>query len=258
MYSLNFIEKREITLFSFIILVLSSIICYISYKLDDPNISIVTVFTPTLLALIFTAMTNGRQGVKELFVNQTIRKTSLKWLLLSLFGIPLIVSLAILTTLSFDVTKFGFRTTQLMPQIVVIVLIAVGEEYGWRGFLLPKLMKKFSFFYSSLILGFTWGIWHFPAYLIGTGVPKQMDFLVFLMWVMLGTFFMGWIYYYTRSVLTSILIHFSANTAFNYLDILPEFTGSMTPFWILILYLSVLMTVILYFSRKDLMKNFDS
>ena len=52
-----------------------------------------------------------------------------------------------------------------MPQVIVIVLIALGEEYGWRGFLLPALMKKFNLFYSSIILGLIWGCWHFPAYL---------------------------------------------------------------------------------------------
>ncbi len=44
-------------------------------------------------------------------------------------------------------------------------------------------MKKFNLFYSSIILGLIWGFWHFPAYLIGTGVPLEMNFMVFLLWV---------------------------------------------------------------------------
>jgi membrane protease YdiL (CAAX protease family) len=55
------------------------------------------------------------------------------------------------------------------------------------------------------------GICHFPAYLIGTGTPREMSFLVFLLWVVLGTLFISWIYYYTESVLTSILARISAN-----------------------------------------------
>ena len=70
-----------------------------------------------------------------------------------------------------------------------------------------------------------------------------------------GFLFIGWIYYYTRSVLTSILAHISANMAFNYLLLLPEFTGSMKPFWIFILYLSIMMLVVLYVRRKDLVKS---
>jgi membrane protease YdiL (CAAX protease family) len=157
--------------------------------------------------------------------------------------------------LNFDISKFSLRTYQLMPQLVVIILIALGEEYGWRGFLLPRLMNKFNLFYSSIILGLIWGFWHFPAYLIGTGVPLQMSFMVFLLWVILGTLFISWIYYYTKSVLTSILAHIGANAAFNYLLILPEFTGSMNTFWIFIFYLSMMMMIVFYVKRKDLIKD---
>lgn len=252
------IEKREIILFSTVAIGLSSLICFISYKLDDSNLAILTVFTPSLLALVFTAITKGRKGIYDLFVKQTIKRTSIKWLLLSLIGIPLIGSLAMLTSLNFDISKFSLRTYQLMPQIVVIILIALGEEYGWRGFLLPRLMNKFNLFYSSIILGLIWGFWHFPAYLIGTGVPLQMNFMVFLLWVILGTLFISWIYYYTKSVLTSILVHIGANAAFNYLLILPEFTGNMNTFWVFIFYLSIMMMIVFYVRRKDLIKGYNN
>lgn len=258
MDNLRSTEKREIILFSIIVIALSSLICFTAYQLDDPNISILSVFTPSILALILTAMANGKKGLYELFVQQTVQKTAYKWLLLSVIGIPILASLAVLTMLNFDVSGFQLRTTQLLPQVVVIVLIAIGEEYGWRGYLLPHLMKRFSVFYSSIILGLIWGFWHFPAYLIGTGTPQEMSFFVFLLWVILGTLFISWIYYYTRSVLTSILAHISANVAFNYLNILPEFTGSMDTFWLFMLYLSVLIMVVYYVGREDLISNFDS
>ena len=247
------IEKKEIIIFSVIVIALSSLICFISYNLDNSNLSILAVFTPSLVALVLTAITKGKKGVLELFVKQKV-----KWLLLSVIGIPVLASLAMLTSLSFDISKFGLRTTQLLPQIVIIVLIAIGEEYGWRGFLLPRLLKKLNVFYSSMILGLIWGVWHFPAYLIETGVPLNMHFLVFLLWVVIGTLFISWIYYYTKSVLTSILIHISANAAFNYLLILPEFTGSMNTFWLFILYLSVLMILVYWFRRKDLIKGHNN
>ena len=249
------IEKREVIVFSVIAIALSSLICYISYKADNPNLSILSVFTPSVLALVYTVINKGKKGVYELFVKQAIKKTKIKWFIISSIGIPLVGSLAMLTSLNFDITKFSLRTYQLMPQIVVIIVIALGEEYGWRGFLLPRLMKIFNLFYSSIILGLIWGFWHLPGYLIETGVPLQMDFMVFLLWVILGTLFINWIYYYTKSVLTSILAHISANAAFNYLLILPEFTGSTNTFWLFILYLLVLMMIVYYFKREDLIKG---
>jgi uncharacterized protein len=248
------LEKQEIVLFSLTAVILSSFICFVAYKTDHAQLAMLAVFTPSLLALVYSAIHHGTKGVYELFVKQTIRKTKFRWLLLSLLGIPIVASLAVLTSLHFEFAAFRLRTTQLMPQLMIILLIALGEEYGWRGFLLPRLMKGFSLFFSAVILGFIWGIWHFPAYLIGTGVPLHMNFMVFLLWVVLGSLYIGWIYYYTRSVLTSVLAHVSANMAFNYLRLLPEFTGSINPFLIFIFYLSILMMMVLIVNRKDLIK----
>jgi membrane protease YdiL (CAAX protease family) len=137
-------EKKEIILFSTFAIGLSSLICYVSYETNNSNLSILSVFTPSILALVYTAINKGKKGIYELFIKQTIKKTRIKWLILSLIGIPLVGSLAMLTSLNFDISKFSLRTYQLMPQIVVIILIALGEEYGWRGFLLPRLMNKFN------------------------------------------------------------------------------------------------------------------
>lgn len=248
----NSLLNIEIITFSAITIALSSLICFAAYDLGEPNLSILSVFTPSLVALVLAAISNGRKGIYDLFVVQTVRKLSLKCLFLSLFGLPALAGLAVLTSMNFDFSGFGLRSTQLMPQFLVIFLIAVGEEYGWRGFLLPRLLNKFSVFESSLILGLIWGLWHFPGYLIGTGVPQQMNFLIFLLWVILGTLFISWIYYYTRSVLTSILAHMGANAAFNYLPILPEFTGNMKTFWIFLIYLTVFLALVYYTRRNHL------
>jgi membrane protease YdiL (CAAX protease family) len=39
---------------------------------------------------------------------------------------------------------------------------SLGEEIGWRGFLLPQLLKKNSPLMASLLLGFVWALWHLP------------------------------------------------------------------------------------------------
>ena len=254
MKTLGLTEKNEIVIFSVIVIALSSLICYVSYTTGDPNFSILSVFTPTLVALLLTVLTKGKKGIRELFVTQTVRKTALQWLVISMIGIPVVAVLAVLISVHFDMSKFGLRTTQLFPQLLVIIFIAIGEEYGWRGFLLPRLMKRTNVLYSSLIVGMIWGIWHFPAYLIGTGVPLHMNFVVFLIWVVVGSLFISWIYFYTKSVLTSILAHMSANAAFNYLFILPEFTGSMQTFWIFLSLMSILMLLVFIVERKDLIK----
>jgi hypothetical protein len=40
----------------------------------------------------------------------------------------------------------------------------LGEEFGWRGFLLPRLLQRYSPLKSALVLGVIWAVWHFPLY----------------------------------------------------------------------------------------------
>ena len=241
--------NKEIIIFSAAALALSSLICFVAYSLENTNFAILSVFTPSIVALIMTARAKGRKGLYELFIGQTLQKIRPGWLLLSALGIPTLATLAVLIFLRFEISSFALRTTQLMPQLVVIALIANGEEYGWRGFLLPRLLERYSLLKSSLASGLIWGIWHYPAFLIGTGVPQEMDFAVFLLWVLLGTLFISWIYQRTRSVLTSILAHMGANAAFNYLPLLPEFTGSMETFWIFLALVAALLALIFFFAK---------
>ena len=42
-----------------------------------------------------------------------------------------------------------------------------GEEWGWRGYLLPKVSKHFSTIPTMLITGIIWGLWHAPLTIIG-------------------------------------------------------------------------------------------
>ena len=47
------------------------------------------------------------------------------------------------------------------------LVVGIGEEVGWRGWMLPELQKRFSPLSSSLLLGVVWGLWHFPLFVIG-------------------------------------------------------------------------------------------
>ena len=43
----------------------------------------------------------------------------------------------------------------------------LGEEIGWRGWLLPALQRRQSPLIASLIVGLVWGLWHIPLHLRG-------------------------------------------------------------------------------------------
>lgn len=49
-------------------------------------------------------------------------------------------------------------------------IFAFGEELGWRGYLLPKLLPLGKF-WAYLLLGVIWGVWHWPLVLVGFMYP---------------------------------------------------------------------------------------
>lgn len=49
-------------------------------------------------------------------------------------------------------------------------IFGFGEEFGWRGYLLPKLMPLGKF-KAYTILGVIWGLWHAPLIVVGFNYP---------------------------------------------------------------------------------------
>lgn len=50
---------------------------------------------------------------------------------------------------------------------VMVSVGALGEEIGWRGYMIPKLEEIFGLKKAIIVGGIIWGIWHFPANYIG-------------------------------------------------------------------------------------------
>jgi membrane protease YdiL (CAAX protease family) len=91
-------------------------------------------------------------------------------------------------------------------------IFALGEELGWRGFLLPRLLPLGQWRAIGLS-GVTWGIWHAPAILQGHNYPSHPVAGVFMMivfCVLLGAI-LSWLYLRTHSPWAPALAHGSLN-----------------------------------------------
>ena len=95
------------------------------------------------------------------------------------------------------------------------VIFALGEELGWRGFLLPHLLPLGQW-PAILISGAIWGFWHAPTTLLfGYNFPQHPTLGVLAMiagCTLLGTI-LSWLYLNTRSPWTSALAHGAVNAA---------------------------------------------
>ncbi|RJP53498.1 MAG: CPBP family intramembrane metalloprotease [Anaerolineaceae bacterium] len=92
------------------------------------------------------------------------------------------------------------------------LLFALGEELGWRGFLLPHLMPLGQW-KAIMISGVIWGIWHAPAIIQGLNYPSYPILGIFMMivfCVLLGTIF-SWLYLNTKSPWVAALAHGTIN-----------------------------------------------
>lgn len=91
-------------------------------------------------------------------------------------------------------------------------LFALGEELGWRGFLLPQLLPLGKWRAIGLS-GAIWGIWHAPAVLQGLNYPGHPITGVFSMigFCMLLSVFLSWLYLRADSPWAPALAHGSLN-----------------------------------------------
>jgi CAAX protease family protein len=79
----------------------------------------------------------------------------------------------------------------LIPEIIV----SFGEEYGWRGYLLPRLMPLGEI-RASLIVGVIWALWHTPVLLAGVlygGNSFWLALPIFVFTVTMSTFAYTWL-----------------------------------------------------------------
>jgi len=96
----------------------------------------------------------------------------------------------------------------------------LGEETGWRGFLLPELQKRYSAVISALIISVIWFAWHIPLFFapVGTAVSGQPVTVIsvseFLAFVLCLSCIYTWVFNRSGgSLLLSILIHWSINAS---------------------------------------------
>ncbi len=97
------------------------------------------------------------------------------------------------------------------------------EEFGWRGYALDPLLKRFGVLPGSLLLGFIWGAWHLPLFFMPQTWHGQMGFgfagfWTFLLFSIGLAMMMTWVYLRSgRSILSAFLLHLASNFTANLL-----------------------------------------
>jgi membrane protease YdiL (CAAX protease family) len=100
----------------------------------------------------------------------------------------------------------------LIAGYTINAVFGLGEELGWRGYLLKALRDK-KFLPVSLIIGTVWGLWHFPLILLGHNYPQHPIAGVGMMIIfcILLTPMMIYIVIKSKSVITAAIFHGTNN-----------------------------------------------
>jgi membrane protease YdiL (CAAX protease family) len=106
--------------------------------------------------------------------------------------------------------------TGMLVAPVINSLFTFGEEFGWRGYLLQKLMPL-GWRSAVLISGVIWGIWHWPIIAMGhnygleyAGYPWVGMFAMVWFTILLGIF-LSWVTLKARSVWPAVIGHAAIN-----------------------------------------------
>ena len=87
-------------------------------------------------------------------------------------------------------------------------MFTLGEELGWRGYLLAKL-APIGLGRASILIGIIWGVWHAPAIFMGLNYPGHPFLGVLMMiWFTIGwSVILTWLREVTQSVLSAAFGH---------------------------------------------------
>jgi len=173
-------------------------------------------YSVSLVGFRLTAHYDGAEGVRRLSHRLVPSRSSLSWYLIIPVAYAAITALALSAAARRDGSSLAIPPTSLAPWGLAAAILKdpgpVGEELGWRGFALPRLLERLPPLAASIRLGLVHAAWHLPLFFI----PNMPQAHVSLPWFAVGVVAIAVFdtALYLRSdsnLLLAILVHLLAN-----------------------------------------------
>ncbi|MFZ5941831.1 MAG: type II CAAX prenyl endopeptidase Rce1 family protein [Bacteroidota bacterium] len=186
-------------------------------KISATNpVFILAVWGPNIAAVIMTLVAGERGALKALLKRFIPVKAGIWWYLAVIVLIPLSGSL--INLLTGTPLTFTGQTPALSLSMMLAILISgpLGEELGWRGYALPRMLEKRSALAAGLLLGLIWGLWHLPTFFT-PGLPQAgLQIPAFILSAVSLSVIVTWIFVNTGQNLFFIfLFHYFVNFTFS-------------------------------------------
>ena len=179
-------------------------------------LSILSVNVPSAVAIVLTAMVFGRGSLRKLLGRLLIWRVNPFWYLVVILGPAALTG----GVVALNAILGGPALSLGMPLLGVAFFLAfsifpgsaLGEEIGWRGYVLPRLQTRMSALSASLILAPIWALWHLPLWLTGDPVKTPTFYVPFFFSAFALSVILTWVYNSTGgSLLMVVLLHATVN-----------------------------------------------
>ena len=193
-------------------------------------------FGPTLGAVATAALLGGRASMRALLQPLAFWRVGTRWYALVALG-PLALWVLLYGLLTVLGSQTGaadwYSIVWFVPFALKRLLIGggLGEEIGWRGFMLPLLQKRWGPLRATFVLGLFWGLWHAPAFVFaGTGKTGGLGaVLLFTVYCTVLAAYFTWVYNRTGgSLAIAVLFHACLSGSIDAAELLfPQFDGTL-------------------------------
>jgi len=177
-------------------------------------VPILGAFAPAVAAIVVSGFTAGEREVRALLSRLGEWRVGVGWYVVVLC-LPFAQDLFAAGLASLRGVFSAARIPPVLPVLPamwVVYLFAAGEELGWRGFALPRLLVSRTAVAASLILGAVHTAWHWPVILLPHQYLSDVPLLPWSVFVLSEAIIFTWIFQNTRhSVLMATLYHGSSN-----------------------------------------------
>lgn len=108
----------------------------------------------------------------------------------------------------------GFGLTEKLPglawpavALVWVLTFGLGEEAGWRGWLLPALTRRMSAFWAALVVAGVWIVWHMPAFFFNpTYMAMGPGIVGWMLALVCGSYLLAWMTIGARGSIVPVLL----------------------------------------------------
>jgi membrane protease YdiL (CAAX protease family) len=171
---------------------------------------LLALFGPAAAAFLVARIAEGHEGTARLRAAITRWRVHPGWYLAAV-GLP-VLSYAIAHGLYVLAGNPPLAIPgPITPIAIVLFFLVIGEEIGWRGFLLPGLLRQRSPIVATAVVAIAWLVWHSPLYFL-PGMPSYGEsYAAFAVWVIPLSFLLTYVWLGTRSVWLATIMHGTAN-----------------------------------------------